>query len=180
MRWHIRNHNCRQILLGVSHDAGYAPFLDEVVGQADRSRITIMEGPPAVRELKATGIQILNFNHIFRAEKLIDRSYSNFALPAPPEVSYSASPPTWAGITSTGPLPSPISIKSAGIANSVVKRQSPAPNLPTWIPEPRGIDEPLEVNQTLLEKIRKRQKHLCNNHYLRGPCSKGDDCCFEV
>lgn len=28
-RWHLRNHNCKQILLGISHDAGYAPFLDE-------------------------------------------------------------------------------------------------------------------------------------------------------
>jgi len=30
-RWHLRNNNCKQILLGISHDAGYAPFLDEVV-----------------------------------------------------------------------------------------------------------------------------------------------------
>lgn len=29
-RFHLKNQNCKQILLGISHDAGYAPFLDEV------------------------------------------------------------------------------------------------------------------------------------------------------
>lgn len=28
-------------------------------------------------------------------------------------------------------------------------------------------------------KKRKESSKLCNNHYLRGPCTKGDDCCFE-
>lgn len=47
-RWHLRNHNCKKLLLGISHDAGYAPFLDEVVKHNDRSRVTIIEGPPTV------------------------------------------------------------------------------------------------------------------------------------
>ncbi|KAI8258074.1 hypothetical protein K4K58_003558 [Colletotrichum sp. SAR11_239] len=72
-RWHLRNYNCRQILLGISHDAGYAPFLDEILQDADtRAR-------------------------------------------------------------------------------------------------------------SALENIKKRTgaAKLCNNHYLRGPCAKGDECCFE-
>lgn len=45
----------------------------------------------------------------------------------------------------------------------------------------RGLDPPLEVNQSALDNIKKRKDHnkLCNNHYLRGPCAKGDACCFE-
>jgi hypothetical protein len=170
MRWHLRNHNCKQILLGISHDAGYAPFLDEVVSPDDRSRITIIEGPPTVRELSATGLQILNFNQVFRSEKLIDRSQSRGApgLPAPSQ------PYTWAGVTSTAPpaQTSPI------VSGASIRKSTPAP---TWVPSPRGLDPAILVNAVALDKIKRRTNNnkLCNNHYLRGPCVKASDCCFE-
>lgn len=52
---------------------------------------------------------------------------------------------------------------------------------PAWNPGVRGVDPPLEVNQNALDNIKKRKDNnkLCNNHYLRGPCAKGDSCCFE-
>ncbi|KAE8446277.1 hypothetical protein EG329_012363 [Mollisiaceae sp. DMI_Dod_QoI] len=179
MRWHLRNHNCKQILLGISHDAGYAPFLDEVVTADDRNRITILEGPPAVRELHATGIQILNFTNIFRAEKLVDRSVLS---PTPPN--------TWAGVTSIAPavpIPSPVAAKNAIIApptraSPVQASPQPQPQArPAWVPSPRGLDPPITVNAAVLDKIKRRttSNKLCNNHYLRGPCAKGDECCFE-
>ncbi|KAH8667966.1 C-x8-C-x5-C-x3-H type zinc finger protein-like protein [Tricladium varicosporioides] len=171
MRWHLRNHNCKQILLGISHDAGYASFLDEVVTLDDRCRITIVEGPPTVRELVQTGLQILNFNTIFRAEKLTSR------FPTPPS--------TWAGVTSiTAPPPatSPvISVKSV-VSASTGKRPTVlvVPKL-AWNPGARGLDPPIKVNATVLDKIKRRTTNnkLCNNHYLRGPCAKGEECCFE-
>ncbi len=166
MRWHLRNHNCKQILLGISHDAGYAPFLDEVVKPDDRCRITILEGPPTVRELSATGLQILNFKDIFRAQKLINR-ISSEASP----------PPTWAGVIAIPPLPSasPASVKSSGLA---VKKPTALIN-PVWVPSPRGLDPPTRANAETIQKIRSREKKLCNNHYLRGMCAIGDECCFE-
>ncbi|RDL35457.1 Uncharacterized protein BP5553_07388 [Venustampulla echinocandica] len=168
LRWHLRNHNCKQILLGISHDAGYAPFLDEVVTPNDRCRITIIEGYPTVRELAATGLQILNFGNIFRSEKLVSR------LVSPPS--------TWAGVTSTAappPSASPITLKNgtATVKNSATHSVSK----PNWVPTPRGLDPPITVNPTALDKIKRRTANnkLCNNHYLRGPCAKGDECCFE-
>ncbi len=76
-RWHLRNINCKQAILGISHDAGYAPFLDEVLRDEEtRRRITILEGFPTVRELVATGLNILSLNDtLFRSEKLIDRTH---------------------------------------------------------------------------------------------------------
>ncbi|PBP27480.1 CCCH zinc finger DNA binding protein [Diplocarpon rosae] len=175
LRWHLRNHNCKQILLGISHDAGYAPFLDEVVSLDDRSKITIMEGPPTVRELKNTGIQVINFNNIFRSEKLIDRGGNNEAAAS-----------TWAGVSSiSSPAPSisPISIKNGSTTTISIRNVTPTFTAakPAWVPSPRGLDPPITVNAMVLEKVKRRTNtsKLCNNHYLRGPCSKGDDCSFE-
>jgi hypothetical protein len=171
MRWHLRNHNCKQILLGVSHDAGYAPFLDEVLNQDDRCRITIIEGPPTVRELTNTGIQILNFNTIFRAEKLVNR-----AVPS------TTQPNTWAGVTSIIPPLPPPSASPVSTKNGVKKATpTPTPAKIVWSPGPRGLDPPITVNSSVLDKIKRRTTNnkLCNNHYLRGPCAKGNDCCFE-
>ncbi|KAL2075873.1 hypothetical protein VTL71DRAFT_816 [Oculimacula yallundae] len=174
MRWHLRNHNCKQILLGISHDAGYAPFLDEVVTKDDRSRITIIEGPPIVRELSATGLHILTLNDIFRSEKLIDRLPIN------------ETPSTWAGVTSIAPvipIPSPVSVKNGTTTTISVKTPTPTPSKakPAWTPNPRGLDPLITVNAAVLDRIKRRTTNnkLCNNHYLRGPCAKGDECCFE-
>jgi hypothetical protein len=165
----LRNHNCKHILLGVSHDAGYAPFLDEVLrDESITRRVTILEGSPIVRELSATGVRVINFNEIFRCEKLVDRVPSS--SPAPPS--------TWAGVTSTSlstpppSVPLPLAVKNGNVSVRLKV---------TWNPGPRGLDEPITVNAATLDKIKRRTStnKLCNNHYLRGPCAKGDECCFE-
>ncbi|KAL7912828.1 hypothetical protein GGI35DRAFT_263952 [Trichoderma velutinum] len=83
-RWHLRNHNCRHILLGISHDAGYAPFLDETVqSEAIRQRISIIEGVTTVPELVATKVGITKLgNGLFRDDKLFDKfpSFSQAAI----------------------------------------------------------------------------------------------------
>jgi hypothetical protein len=85
-RWHLRNTNCKQVILGISHDAGYAPFLDELFQDASlRVRVTVLEGIPTVRELAATGANILNLNdRLFRSEKLVDRALPEPFIPAAP------------------------------------------------------------------------------------------------
>jgi hypothetical protein len=172
MRWHLRNHNCKQILLGISHDAGYAPFLEEVVSENERHRITIIEGPPIVRELSATNIQIMPLHNIFRTEKLIDRSECDRV--ASPAATNGAT--TWAKLTSIPSIPNhtPIPIKNG---TNGVKKSTPTLKTvkPAWIPEPHGLDPKLDVNAVVLERVKRRTNRdkLCNNHYLRGPCAKG-------
>ncbi|PSR83236.1 hypothetical protein BD289DRAFT_288255 [Coniella lustricola] len=213
IRWHLRNHNCKQIVLAISHDSGYASFLDENIRDTEsRGRVTILEGVPTHRDLVATKLPILNLNNeIFRAEKLVDRRLLDMrAMPITP-------PPTVAGMT---PLPPPPTTpgrrksSSANILNAMeingkgpssyataIKAATPPPQISIpippklsnktqavrrersnlWNPGPRGLDSPLEVNQSALDNIKKRKDNnkLCNNHYLRGPCAKGDGCCFE-
>ncbi|KAJ8064702.1 hypothetical protein OCU04_007022 [Sclerotinia nivalis] len=178
IRWHLRNWNCKQLLLGISFDSGYAPFLEEVITQDDRNRITIMEGPPIVRELSTIGLRTLKFEHIFRSEKLIDRATE----PSPTSV-----PSTWAGVTSIPPPTPPTAVASPALgkaASTAIKKPDVTSNVFArlgWNPEPRGLDPPIHVKKDVLEAVkqRKNSNKLCNNHYLRGPCSKGDECCFE-
>jgi len=203
-KWNLRNVNCKQIVLGISHDAGYAPFLDEVLRDDEtRRRITILEGFPAVRDLVATNINRLNLNDIlFRSEKLIDRSARlptppqllsspSIALASAPTPSSSTTPssnsglPSWAGvISSASPPPTlvlPMQTKSIQGKGAARPPKLPPAVAVQWNPGPRGLDAPIQVNQAILDNIKKRKDgdKLCNNHYLRGPCQKGESCCFE-
>lgn len=208
-RWNLRNHNCKKVLLGISHDAGYAPFLDEVLHDEQiLRRVAIIEGSQIVRELQNTGADIVHFDHIFRNEKLIETKPSTTSMqkelliksstngkktngtsavlsPMPPNI-----PATWAGAVGTPPPPLqtppplvfPVAVKkeTASTAASAAIIISPHPKL-KWNPGPRGLDESLTISASVLKKIKERtgNNKLCNNHYLRGPCAKMDECPFE-
>ncbi|RYP09182.1 hypothetical protein DL764_001453 [Monosporascus ibericus] len=174
-RWNLRNYNCKQLVLGVSHDAGYAPFLDDLVSDASiQRRITILEGCPTVREIESTGVEILHLKDIFRGDKLINRTP---LTPSVASVSSASGSTSYATITQKASPPPqltlPITLKSATPARGT-KMQPP------WNPGPRGLDTPITINQAALDAIKKRKdsNKLCNNHFLRGPCAKGDECCF--
>lgn len=206
-RWHLQNYNCKQVILGISHDASYAPYLDEILGdETNMGRITILEGVPLVPDLVALGLNKLNFTlEVFRSDKLIYKSSGN---PTPP---FSVASPRVPSVAGMSPLPPPVStpvnlsnatppVGPLSYAKMTQAKASPPPQvtLPLqpkpvkppapkqekpvpWNPGARGLDPPLEVNQSCLDEIKKRKdnKKLCNNHYLRGPCAKGDSCCFE-
>lgn len=192
-RWNLRNHNCKQVLLGISHDAGYAPFLDEILhDDAIFRRVTIIEGSPMVRELAATNLPKLSFPDIFRAEKLVSRNYHDSSSTVSVTSSTPPSTLSYAGITvshPTPPPPTPPTKMSFPIKPYAPPVKEPAPPVrtssPEWDPGFRGLDDPITVNKDVLDKIKNRattnKKKLCNNHYLRGPsgCFKGADCPFE-
>ncbi|EMR72164.1 putative ccch zinc finger dna binding protein [Eutypa lata UCREL1] len=168
--------------LGVSHDAGYAPFLDDLLSDDNiRRRITILEGYPTVQEIAKTGANILSMREIFRGDKLVHRSVNSSS--STPSIASAPSAPgsfSYATITQKASPPPqitlPIALKTTNIAS-----RAPKPLPPPWNPGPRGLDGPIPVNQAVLENIKKRKDNskLCNNHFLRGPCTKGHECCFE-
>ena len=201
----MRNYNCKQLLLGISHDAGYAPFLDELFqDETKKRRVTVVEGVPTVRELVSTGVNILNFNsEIFRSEKLVDKTALRTSI-APLATSAPVNTPT----VTNGNIPTPASSTTSTPANATASyagaignaspppkitlpiqprpvnanaRASATPKQPAWNPGPRGLDPPIKISPAALDSIKKRKDNnkLCNNHYLRGPCSKGEACCFE-
>ncbi|OTA65084.1 hypothetical protein K449DRAFT_260572 [Hypoxylon sp. EC38] len=182
-RFHLRNFNCKQVLLGISHDAGYASFLGDIVHNDDtKQRITILEGSPTVPDIVTTGISIVSFKNIFRSEKLRFKSPSLSTLSTPRIPSNGASYAAITQIKGADPPPKitlPIPLKTATPAGP--SKPPTKPPTPVWNPGPRGLDPPIQVNIAVLERMKKRkdQDKLCNNHFLRGPCTKGDECTFE-
>ncbi|KAF7541230.1 hypothetical protein G7Z17_g11991 [Cylindrodendrum hubeiense] len=202
---------------GISHDAGYAPFLDEILrDEASRQRVSVLEGYPTVRELRATNVNVERFSSdLFRQNKLVDRS-TTISLPKPGMVNSaldvltpatsnaSLSPPLASATTATSTAASTPAASTSSYAN-VISTVSPPPRMiiplapkpvkkaahapapastvaptPTWSPGLRGLDDPISVGQQAMDSIKRRKEHnkLCNNHYLRGPCTKIDTCCF--
>ncbi|KAH7321203.1 hypothetical protein B0I35DRAFT_428782 [Stachybotrys elegans] len=185
-RWHLQNHNCKQVLLGISHDSGYAPFLDELFqDEKVKARLTIIEGVPLVKELEDTKAHTLALpGDLFRNDKLQDRTTivtrpPASAPPAPSAANVYASPasstssaiaPTaslnntsYATITSSASPPPQITMPlppKAPLAKTRPATQSPAQTKTlqqTWNPGPRGLDEPIIFNAQAMEEIRKRK-----------------------
>ncbi|KAI1102014.1 hypothetical protein F4804DRAFT_354043 [Jackrogersella minutella] len=176
-RFHIRNFNCKQILLGISHDAGYAPFLNNIVHSDDtKQRITILEGTPTVENIVETGIAITSFNKIFRTEKLLAKSTTNKPTSIVP-----ANGVSYAAVTQSRADPPPQITLPIPLKDPAMRSMRPSKQpTPPWNPGPHGCDPPIKVNVAVVEKLKKRKdsEKLCNNHFLRGPCSRGDDCDF--
>lgn len=65
-------------------------------------------------------------------------------------------------------------------AGGPAQYQTIPPQQPDWNPGSRGLDEPITVNVAVMEAVKKRKDtdKLCNNHFLRGPCAKGEACNF--
>lgn len=189
--FHIKMSNCKQIVMGISHDPIYGPILDEIIrGDASTlNRITVLEGFPTVRPIVSIGTGIVRFQDIFRSDKLTDRrtvsSHSVHSVQSGSSISTSASGLpniSYATVTQKASpppqitLPIPLAPKTTNSTLRVVKQ----PPKPSWNPGPRGLDVPIPLNAIALENIKKRKDNnkLCNNHFLRGPCAKGDECCF--
>ncbi|KAJ4306696.1 hypothetical protein N0V88_000060 [Collariella sp. IMI 366227] len=214
-KWHLRNADCKQVILGISHDAGYAPFLDELFQDASlRTRITVLEGIATVREMATTGVNILNLNGtLFRSENLIDRvpepisppvqmpcepkprtssfTSASTATPATSAVSTPAQAPavTYAKTVKEAQAPAATTYaKAIQSAPSPPKTSLPAPQLKKLAPvsatrtPARAASTPLHVSQAALDRVKKRRdsNKLCNNHYLRGPCTKGRECALSI
>jgi hypothetical protein len=157
-----------------------------------------------VRELQGFHLKSLNYtDELFRSDKMIDRTLNRLPtppalfttpqpiqpLPPPPAsvpVPVVASPPpsSWAGLVQK-PSPPPTIVLPLQAKNIQGKASAPARVVPpkpaAWDPGARGLDPPIVVNQSVLDQVKKRKdgEKLCNNHYLRGPCAKGDSCVFE-
>jgi len=159
LKWHIENHNCRNIILGVSHDNGYARVLDLIATDHREmmNKIVLLEGPPFARELEALPFEKIKYADVFSPEKFDSYQIQRPPVVGPPPGLYStvAPPGSYAAAVNTTP-PSPPSSKS-----------SPALQKATPV-----------LSETAVRKIKSLQPKPCNNHYLKGECT-WDECRFS-
>ncbi|EJP65539.1 CCCH zinc finger DNA binding protein [Beauveria bassiana ARSEF 2860] len=217
-RWHLRNQNCRQILLGVAPEGSYSGFLEDLfrTDPAARDRVSIIEGGVALTaDLKATGANTTRLDRdLFRADKPVERIpvhavSAAVGRTASPSGSVTSSgggansstfsyahaitngtpPPTMSiPLAPNKPSPRPPRTSPHGTTTNIPSPSSPSspqyqkipPQQPDWNPGARGLDEPIIVNVAVMDAVKKRKDtdKLCNNHFLRGPCAKGDGCNF--
>lgn len=169
--------HCRHIVFGGSADNGYARMLEPYLqSEADRSRITLVEGPPFAPELARIKdkFRTLSFPEILRSQKLpVVRS-------TPPQA------PVTVSVTAPN--------ASSGYASAAARPPSPgkmrpAPETPP-VSSSRGgekvvarnaqgqrVDIPLQYQKQDFFDIRPLK--LCNNYHLLGGCYQGKSCSHE-
>ncbi|PHH87904.1 hypothetical protein CDD83_8246 [Cordyceps sp. RAO-2017] len=203
-RWHLRNQNCQHALLGITHTPGYLAFLNEMLGDDEvRPRLSIMQSTPMAEELVATGAQLADLGGgLFRVDKppgrksgaaASRRSSSDSGAEGPEASTTSANTASPSSMSYANAIltekmappppqvatPAPARSHMAATRSRTQYQQFSAQQL-DWNPGPRGLDEPITVSLQAMETIRKRKDHdkLCNNHFLRGPCTRRDVCLF--
>lgn len=188
--------------MGISHDPSYTSFLDGIALEEDqRERLTVLEGLSAQTADVPSNIKRASLgNELFRTDGHTDRDAPIWPLGAWATVPRACN--TARSVTSTStrrsyanvanstlrsPPPLPPSPKTyqlvppKPIARPVqVRYQQVPPQRPDWNPGPRGLDEPIAVSVSVMESVKRRRdsEKLCNNHFLRGPCTKGARCYF--
>ncbi|GAO17505.1 hypothetical protein UVI_02000850 [Ustilaginoidea virens] len=111
VKWHMSNHSCRHVLMGIAPDAAYASFLDDLAEQdGRRRRLSILHGSPAAADLaasssssSASAIATTDLGRdVFRSDRLADR-----AAAAWPTGAWAAGPRTASPATSVGSASTP-------------------------------------------------------------------------
>ncbi|KAF4989852.1 hypothetical protein FGRMN_8853 [Fusarium graminum] len=203
--WHLGNENCKHILLGIGHDDRYAPFLDRIRGNEEAHQcVSLLKGPPLAREIATLNINTIELeDDIFRTTKLKTKApaeklngqrtetiktqslptanVTTQAVLTPATSNASMSPPasSWAKITKSVTPPPQLTMPLPPKQDKIAVRNK-TPVQPAWSPGPRGLDPPISVNIQAMENIKRRAGNdkLCNNHFLRGPCTRMDICPF--
>ncbi|KAF9770376.1 hypothetical protein IL306_012109 [Fusarium sp. DS 682] len=167
--------------------------------------VSILPGGPVVREIEDCGNAIHPLaGDIFRTTKLVDKTLverpsvqriettktpGSTAVRAPTQAvltpatsTTSMSPPqaSWAKVTKSASPPPKLTMPLPPKQDKT-KAASKAPTQPAWNPGPRGRDPPITVSIPAMDDIKRLDGNakLCNNHYLRGPCTRMEICDFD-
>lgn len=153
----VGNFQCKHIILGVCHDAGYGPYLGRFAADLSiNDRITLLEGRYINRRIASLGFKKhLKLDTVFTANNVV-------AIPALP--STSTSPPAAARQSSATPVlrnPADLSNRLEIILNEAGQR----------------VDKTLSVHTASPYLNILRQNKLCGWYYLRGECKGPENNC---
>lgn len=162
LMWHLDNYNCLKVVLGASHDNGYARTLSSIVSEGNDARVLLVEGTPFASEVRSLHFQSTKLLDIFESQKLGIPKYvvPNYAQPKIP-----ASPKTSS------------SYANAAVASANTINDAPMMSKPLFIGSNTKKLAPLQ-HQAAITRIKSLQPAPCNDHYLVGFCWK-DSCFFS-
>ncbi|KAF8534581.1 hypothetical protein BDD12DRAFT_895628 [Trichophaea hybrida] len=178
LKWHLKNYNCSSIILGASHDNGYARVLNAVTCEHEEAlrKIQLLEGPPFGRELENLSFKRVEFTDVFSSEKF-DAFRPLQKVPAPVPAAATGPPPglpspitPHARIASQPSNPSPPGSYAAAVVT--VSTYSPPPSIGHDSPKPAKATTAIteESFKAALRKVKQLYPKPCNNHYLKGDC----------
>lgn len=159
--FYIGNPQCRHILIGCCHDAGYVPVLKQYSAHASSTeRITLLSAGRDRPDIESLGFRITS---IF--EPLFPRSVS------PPFISGTPSPT--AVQQSVDAILAAATRENAILAVSSATRENPVNNSGRLGPILRDrtgkrVDKRLSVDEALISAM--RRYNLCGWYYLRAEC----------
>lgn len=167
LSFYIDNAQCKHVILGCSHDGGYAPFLEKFAADDDtRERITLLKSGPIHPQIAALGFtRTLTLKTVFGSQ--------NIKKPV-------TAPSPFVAATSTV---RPQVISSDASSSSLPKPQgsrpmysNPAIDASRLGPVIRNndglrIDKPLNIDPSSPYFLVLRKANLCPWYYLRGACT---------
>lgn len=183
LEWHLRESGgaCKSVLLGISHDNGYARTLQKL--SEYHHKIKLLQGPPFEREIAKfidEGIQKVVVPDLFESSKITNTAAAAATSPSGPvrSSSFAPQPATWANLI-TSNLASTDEFPPLSSSRNHISGNTPPPS-----PLLRKLHAVYTVpakkvtfsNETF-SKIRNLDPRPCNNYYLRnGDCWYGDTC----
>ncbi|RPB11540.1 hypothetical protein P167DRAFT_553971 [Morchella conica CCBAS932] len=142
LTWNLNNYNCVKVILGASHDNGYARTLSSISSDGNTEKVLLIEGTPFASEVRKLQFPCTKYTHIFESQKL--------EVPPRPTSSRSTDSPT------RGNAPAFVKPKTLFIGSST-KNSKLAPPV---------------HHQAALARLKTLQPPPCNDYYLVGSCWK--------
>lgn len=170
LNFYIGNGQCKHVILGCSHDGGYAPALEKFAADDSiRDRVTLLKGGPMHPQIAALGFtKTLTLRTVFGSQevKKITPARSSVPAVAPavvPRIAVLSSP----GSSSTQ---DPGSRMVLANPERIAKRLGPILRNEAG----QRIDKPLHIdtNSAYIQVLKK--SNLCMWYYLRGECTGCD------
>jgi hypothetical protein len=167
LSFYIGNAQCKHVILGCSHDGGYAPFLEKFAADDDtRERITLLKGGPIHPQIAALG-----FTRTLTLKTLFGSQDINKPVAAPFPIVASA-PTVNPQVGSSDPSISSFP-KSPGSRLMYANPAIDASRLGPVIRNDGGlrVDKPLKIDPSSPYFQVLRKANLCHWYYLRGGCT---------
>ncbi|KAF8477414.1 hypothetical protein BDZ91DRAFT_757916 [Kalaharituber pfeilii] len=175
IHFHLRNQNCKMLLLGVSHDNGYARVLSSLVADGvDERRVMLLEGTPFAKEFKALPFVTVKMPEVFLGSKVETQAPKTHQYQQQQQVPDVPPPPynlTTLQYNYAPHTPPPTNPKPTNRPAPPQPKQRQGTIYPPPLPRPRAA---------ALQRVSSIKPSPCYAHYLAdNPCHAGNNCSFN-